>query len=65
MRFRVRKGFDWLGRRYSPGDIVDIPDGHPRLGGLVRGGFVIYDCSLPSLDDRSGKPVSAKSAMRK
>ena len=57
MRLRELKPLDWAGMRYQIGDILDIPESHERLGGLVRGGFVRYDCSLPSQDDKTGVPI--------
>ena len=60
MRFRVIKQLDWAGNRYQIGSVLDIPENHRRLGGLVRGGFVIYDASLPGPGDKEGiTPIRA------
>jgi len=57
MRFRVLKELDWAGKRYSAGEVLDLPESERRIGGLVRGGFIRYDCTLPSPDDRRGEPI--------
>ena len=58
MRFRVLKKLDWDGLSYQPGAVIDIDDSHPRIGALVRVGFVIYDAGLPSPSDRKGEPIA-------
>ena len=62
MRFRVLKKLDWAGLRYPPMAIIDIDENHPRIGALVRTGFVVYDAGLPGPGDRKGEPIVAKSA---
>lgn len=57
MYFRVKKQLNWDGKIYSPGDIIDIPEGNPRLEGLHLGGFLYYDCCAPDPDHPSGIPV--------
>jgi len=57
MRLRVIERFDWGGRRYYPGHILEIGDTHRKLGGLMRGGHVVYDCSIPCGEDRYGVPI--------
>ena len=51
MRFRVIRELDWAGLKYQFGAILNIPESERRIGGLVRGGFIRYDCGLPSPDD--------------
>lgn len=45
MRFRVRRPFDWAGRKYESGDVIDIPEGHPRIAGMLQGNHIAYDAS--------------------
>ncbi len=45
MLFRVKKPFDWDGSSYKPGDVIDIPENHPRLGGMLQGRHILYDAS--------------------
>lgn len=46
MRFRVRKPFAWEGKDYQVGQVIEIPEGHPRLRALIeQGRFVTYDSS--------------------
>ena len=45
MLFRVRREFTWDGKTYRPGEVIDIPEGHPRLTGLIQGRWIIYDAS--------------------
>ena len=57
MRFRVLRQFDWVGERYLKGSIIEIDDSHLRIGGLVRGGTIVYDCGLPRPEDTVGVPI--------
>ena len=57
MFFRVKKELRWDGKEYQPGNIVDIPEGNPRIEGLMMGSFITYDSCAPSSDDQTGVPV--------
>ena len=59
MFFRVKKEFKWDGREYQKGNIVTIPENHPRIEGLMLGGFIMYDASEPSPcePDQQGIPA--------
>lgn len=57
-RWRVIAEFIWGGKQYRPGDVLELGDTHRRLGGLIQGQHVVYDCSVPSDSDRYGEPVS-------
>lgn len=46
MKFRVLKTFDWDGRHYTRGMVIDIPEGHPRLRPLLeQSRHITYDAS--------------------
>lgn len=45
MYFRVRRSFTWAGTEYKSDDTIDIPEGHPRLQAMLRGGFITYNAS--------------------
>ena len=53
----MKKEFDWDGRRYVEGDVIEIPEEHPRVGAMVSARFITYDPTLPSEDDRFGRPI--------
>ena len=57
MFFRVKKEFLWDGRKYQKGNIVSIPEGNPRIEGLVMAGFICYDACEPSPDEQQGIPI--------
>ena len=58
MRFIARKEFRWDGRLYEKGDDIEIPEGHPRIGGMIQGRFITYDQSVGS----APKPVKDEPA---
>lgn len=43
MRFRARRPFSWNGESYSQGDVVEIPEGHPRIEGMLMGRYIAYE----------------------
>ena len=45
MRSRVRRAFIWSGEHYERGDLIRIPETHPRLDAMIRGGFLVPDPS--------------------
>ena len=59
MFFRVKKDLRWDGRDYQLGDIVDIQEGNPRIGGLMMAGIIFYDACAPNPDEpeKQGIPV--------
>lgn len=36
MLFRVRKSLTWDGHTYKSGDLLNIPEGNPRLRALIE-----------------------------
>jgi len=57
MRFKVSaEDLTWGGKEYQRGDVIEIPEGHPRLDALVWSKQVIYDATSPANPD-AGKPV--------
>lgn len=53
MKFDVLKEFDWNGKRYTVGDVIEIPDDSQKIGSMTRSKFIRV--SLPS--SRSSKPA--------
>jgi hypothetical protein len=47
MKFRVKKPFVWgpsgQDHAYEAGDVIEIPDGHPRLNGMFLGNYLTYE----------------------
>jgi hypothetical protein len=48
MLFRVIDQFKWAGTIYEQGDTIDIPESHPLVPGLIRGGHVVYEDRSPA-----------------
>lgn len=47
MMFRVRRPFMWEGQDYEVGDVIDIPENHPRLNAMVNGSrHIVYDATV-------------------
>lgn len=64
MTFRVRKdNFVWDGVKYNQGDIVDIPDGNPRIRAMVEQSRVIEYANVEMPGEKQGisvhEPVQA------
>ena len=60
MRVRALREFDWGGITYRPGDVLEIKEDHPRLGGLFQARTVIYDATLPSPDDKKPAEITKR-----
>ena len=59
MLFRVRKPFVWDGKDYILGDVIDIPEGHPRIEAMVNASkHIIYDAGV-SETSRANEPQPA------
>lgn len=63
MYFRVKKELRWDNKLFQRGDHIDIPEGNPRIGGLLIGGFIVNDSTSPHPDEpeRQGIPISEAS----
>lgn len=40
MKFTVLKSFTWSGRSLTPGESIDIPEGHAHIRSLTRSKFI-------------------------
>jgi len=50
MKFTCVSPLTWGGQEYQRGDVIDIPDGHPRLSALVRARFVVAYVVDPNIN---------------